>query len=175
MNRIVSLIASSTETVCALGFEDQLVGRSHACDYPPSVLELRICSEAKFDLKGTSSEIDERVRRSLDTGDGVYRTHGNILRRLNPTLIITQDYGDDRFWIMGCLAGLRYIGERSIGGDEGYDCGDCDMLGVHFTYSPVVNCFVFQGTEEVFFVLYVPSKPRENYRRGSRGLRVCNF
>ena len=64
---------------------------------------------------------------------------------------------------------------KCIGGDESYDCGDCDMLGVHFTYSPVVNGFIFQGTEEVFFVLYVLSKPRENYRRGSRGLRVCNF
>jgi len=91
-------------------------------------------------------------------------------------LVVPSDHhGDDRFWIMARLAGLRYFGEGSSGGDEGYDCGDCDMLGLHFTYSPVVNCFVFQGTEEVFFVLYVPSKPRENYRRGSRGLRVCNF
>ena len=37
MNRIVSLIASGTEIVCALGLEDQVVGRSHECDYPPLV------------------------------------------------------------------------------------------------------------------------------------------
>ncbi len=103
MNRIVSLIASSTETVCALGFENQLVGRSHACDYPPSVLKLPICSEAKFDLNGTSLEIDERVRRSLDTGDGVYRTHGDVLRKLNPTVIITQDHCEV------CAVGLKDV------------------------------------------------------------------
>ena len=90
-------------------------------------------------------------------------------------LVVSSDHhGDDRFWIMARLAGLRYIGERSSGGDEGYDCGDCDMLGVHFTYSPVVNCFVFQGTEEVFFVLYVPIKPQENYRTLAPALRFCN-
>nr|MDP9471380.1 cobalamin-binding protein [Chloroflexota bacterium] len=33
MQRVVSLIASSTEIVCALGCEDRLVGRSHECDY----------------------------------------------------------------------------------------------------------------------------------------------
>lgn len=91
-------------------------------------------------------------------------------------LVVSSDHdGDDSFWILSHLARFRCIGERSIGGDESYDCGDCDMLGVHFTYSLVVNGFIFQGTEEVFFVLYVLSKPRENYRRGSRGLRVCNF
>lgn len=92
MNRIVSLIASSTETVCALGFEEQLVGRSHECDYPPSVQKLPVCSEAKFDLEGSSIEIDERVREALEKGNGVYRTHGDVLRKLNPTVIVTQDH-----------------------------------------------------------------------------------
>ena len=57
--RIISLIASSTETICALGYKDHLVGRSHECDYPPSVLMLPACSEARFDLNGSSLEIDE--------------------------------------------------------------------------------------------------------------------
>ena len=40
--RIVSLIASATEIVCALGFADHLVGRSHECDYPVSVTRLPV-------------------------------------------------------------------------------------------------------------------------------------
>ena len=44
--RIVSLIASATEIVCALGFEDSMVGRSHECDYPPSVEGLPVCSSS---------------------------------------------------------------------------------------------------------------------------------
>ena len=55
--RIVSLIASTTE-ICALGFEDQLVGRSHECDFPESVKRLPICTEPKFDVEGTSYQID---------------------------------------------------------------------------------------------------------------------
>ena len=37
MPRVITLIASATEIVCALGLEKYLVGRSHECDYPPSV------------------------------------------------------------------------------------------------------------------------------------------
>ena len=48
MARIVSLIASATEIVCALGFEEQIVGRSHECDHPESVKRLPICTQPKF-------------------------------------------------------------------------------------------------------------------------------
>ena len=32
--RIVSLIPSGTEIVCALGYQEYLVGISHECDFP---------------------------------------------------------------------------------------------------------------------------------------------
>ncbi len=89
--RIVSLIASSTETLCALGFEDQLVGRSHECDFPPSIQSLTVCSEAKFDLNGSSLEIDQRVKETLQTAISVYRVFPDELERLKPTHIVTQD------------------------------------------------------------------------------------
>ena len=91
-NRIISLIASSTETVCALGFEEDLVGRSHECDYPPFVHNLPPCSEPKFDIEGTSEDIDQRVLDTLQNALSVYRVHADVLEELQPTHIITQDH-----------------------------------------------------------------------------------
>ncbi len=87
--RIVSLIASATEMVCALGLQDQLVGRSHECDYPPAVRSLPVCTEPKF-ADGTSYQIDERIKAILQEGLSVYRVDAAALERLAPEVIITQ-------------------------------------------------------------------------------------
>jgi len=88
--RIVSLIASSTEIVCALGFENNLVGRSHECDFPESVKKLPVCTETKFVTDGTSYEIDQRVKAILQEGLSVYRVDAGKLNELRPDIIITQ-------------------------------------------------------------------------------------
>ena len=88
--RIISLIASSTEIVCALGFEDQLVGRSHECDFPESVKKLPVCTAPKFQLDGSSYEIDQRVKAILQEGLSVYRVEAGKLNELRPEVIITQ-------------------------------------------------------------------------------------
>jgi iron complex transport system substrate-binding protein len=88
--RIVSLIASATEIVAALGFGRNLVGRSHECDFPAEVLALPACSEPKIDVHGTSREIDERVKSLAGAAVSVYRVFPDILKRLDPTHIITQ-------------------------------------------------------------------------------------
>jgi iron complex transport system substrate-binding protein len=88
--RIVSLIASATEIVCALGFESQLVGRSHECDFPASVKRLPVCASPKFEVEGLSYEIDERVKAILQEALSVYRVDADLLERLRPTHIITQ-------------------------------------------------------------------------------------
>ena len=90
MPRIVSLIASSTEIVCALGFGDQLVGRSHECDFPPWVQRLPVCTGPKFATDGTSYEIDQRVKAILAEGLSVYRVDAERLRALAPDVIVTQ-------------------------------------------------------------------------------------
>lgn len=89
-HRIVSLIASATEIVAALGREDQLVGRSHECDYPPSVERLPACSEAKLDVNGSSREIDDRVKSILRDAVSVYRVFPEKLEELQPSVVITQ-------------------------------------------------------------------------------------
>jgi cobalamin transport system substrate-binding protein len=45
--RVISLTPSITETICKLGGNDRLVGRSSACDYPASVKSLPICGDYK--------------------------------------------------------------------------------------------------------------------------------
>src|SRR3989440_7160985 len=92
MPRIVSLIASATEIVCALGFEDHLVGRSHECDFPESVKRLPVCTEPKFNVEGTSYQIDQRVKAILQEGLSVYRVHADTLRQLRPDVIVTQSH-----------------------------------------------------------------------------------
>ncbi|HMV46433.1 MAG TPA: cobalamin-binding protein [Blastocatellia bacterium] len=88
--RIVSLIASATEIVNALGFEAQLIGRSHECDFPPGVERLPVCTSPKFAVEGLSYEIDQRVKAVLQESLSVYRVDADLLERLQPTHVITQ-------------------------------------------------------------------------------------
>jgi iron complex transport system substrate-binding protein len=88
--RIISLIASATEIVCALGFRDALVGRSHECDYPPDVEHLPICSESRVNVAASSREIDRQVKAAVADALSVYRVKTEELQRLKPTHVITQ-------------------------------------------------------------------------------------
>lgn len=90
MPRIVTLLPSATEIVCALGFEGELVGRSHECDFPPSVARLPALTEAKFNPEGTSAEIDQRVKKIVADALSVYRVDAARLRELRPDVIVTQ-------------------------------------------------------------------------------------
>src|SRR4051794_2676895 len=80
MPRIVSLIASATEIVAALGFERDLVGRSHECDFPASIQALPILTAPKFDIHGSSLEIDQRVKTVLRESASVYRVDADRLK-----------------------------------------------------------------------------------------------
>ena len=90
--RIVSLLPSTTEIVAALGKKDQLVGRSHECNYPDGINNLPTCTEPKFNPDGSSYEIDQRVKALLQEGLSVYRVNEQKLKTLNPDIILTQDH-----------------------------------------------------------------------------------
>ena len=89
--RIVSLLSSATETVCALGLESSLVGRSHECDAPSSILLLPACTRARIDASASSAVIDAAVKLSLTNALSLYEVDGPLLQRLQPDLLITQD------------------------------------------------------------------------------------
>jgi iron complex transport system substrate-binding protein len=88
--RIVSLLASATEIVCALGAGEMLVARSHECDNPDWVRKLPSCSEPAFDVSVSSMEIDTEVRRRIRSGEPLYHIDGDLIRDLRPDLLITQ-------------------------------------------------------------------------------------
>lgn len=108
MERVVSLIASSTEIVYALGLEDQLVGRSHECDFPPAVGRLPVCTAPKVDPAGSSAEIDRQVKAMVAEALSVYRVDEGLLGRLGPTVIITQSLCEV------CAVSLRDV-EEAVG------------------------------------------------------------
>ncbi len=90
MVRIVSLIASATEIVHALGLGPAQVGRSHECDFPDKVRALPICTTPGFPVTGSSADIDARVKERLAKALSVYEVFENVLERLQPTHIVTQ-------------------------------------------------------------------------------------
>jgi iron complex transport system substrate-binding protein len=89
--RIVSLVPSATEIVCALGLTHALVGISHDCDFPPDVLGKPVLSEAAITVTQSSGAIEARIRGLVHTGRSVYHLDEEVLTRLAPDLILTQE------------------------------------------------------------------------------------
>jgi iron complex transport system substrate-binding protein len=88
--RIVSLLPSATEVICALRLEDQLVGVTHECDYPPFVRELPKVTRTLIPTEASSGEIDRLVRQRLQTDRALYTLDLPVLEALRPDLIVTQ-------------------------------------------------------------------------------------
>ncbi len=92
MPRIVSFLPAGTETVYALGAGAELVGRSHECDYPSTVVSVPVVSRPALDLDGASpEEIDSAVSGRMETGASMYAIDEVLLRKLRPDVIITQN------------------------------------------------------------------------------------
>src|SRR6185503_2762763 len=88
--RIVSLLPSATEIVCALGLREQLVGVTHECDYPPDVAALPKVTQTLIPKDATSGEIDKMVREQLRDSRALYSLDMDVLRTLNADVIVTQ-------------------------------------------------------------------------------------
>jgi len=88
--RLVSLLPSATEIVDCLGLTPYLVGRSHECDYPPTIQHLPVCTAPKFNTQGNSRQIHQRVMEILQHALSVYELNLTDLQGLRPTHILTQ-------------------------------------------------------------------------------------
>lgn len=88
--RIVSLLPSATEIVCALGLADQLVGVSHECDFPFEVGALPKVTQTRIPSDATSQQIDAFVRDQLSADKSLYTLDQRNLISLRPDLIVTQ-------------------------------------------------------------------------------------
>jgi len=92
--RIVSLIPSATEIIATLGLSKAIVGRSHECDYPPEIAHLPVCTQARLNGNAPSNAIHEQVNSILQSALSIYKIKVDVLQRLQPTHIITQDQCD---------------------------------------------------------------------------------
>jgi iron complex transport system substrate-binding protein len=92
--RIVSLLPSATEIVCALGLGDQLVGVTHECDYPQSVQSLPRVTRTLIPADAASREIDRLVSEQLKTTKALYQLDLPLLKELRPDVIVTQSLCD---------------------------------------------------------------------------------
>ena len=98
--RIISLLASATEMIYQLGCLDQLVGRSHECDYPPEVQSLPVVSKAQIDIDTSSAQIDAQIKqlahKTAEPEDpalkalSIYTIDVDQLQILQPDIIFTQ-------------------------------------------------------------------------------------
>jgi iron complex transport system substrate-binding protein len=89
--RIVSLLPSATEILFALGFDHQIVGVSHECDFPPRARTKRIVIHSRIPRDSTPAEIDRLVREYVSHGESLYAVDAEALEELAPDLIVTQD------------------------------------------------------------------------------------
>ena len=89
--RIVSLVPSATEILFALGFDREIVGVSHECDFPPQARNKRVVIHSRIPHDAAPAEIDRLVREYVSRGESLYAVDAQALQELAPDLIVTQD------------------------------------------------------------------------------------
>ncbi len=89
--RIVSLLPSATEILFALGFDREVVGVSHECDFPPQARAKCVVIRSRIPHDASPSEIDRFVREYVSRGESLYAVDAQALEELAPDLIITQE------------------------------------------------------------------------------------
>jgi iron complex transport system substrate-binding protein len=88
--RIVSLVPHATELCFAIGLGDELIAVTHECDYPPAALELPRVTRNVLAPGLSAAAIHAAVSERVARGQSIYELDAELLRRLEPDLIITQ-------------------------------------------------------------------------------------
>ena len=88
---ICSFLPSATEIVYELGLQDQLLGVTHECDYPPAARNKPHVVKSVFDgTQPTSGEISKVISERLEQGLGIYEIDQAVLEAAKPDLLLTQ-------------------------------------------------------------------------------------
>jgi iron complex transport system substrate-binding protein len=149
--RVVSVLPSATEIVFALGHGGELVGRSAECDYPPEVRGLPVVMRPKvWDADRPSREIDDRVRRVRAAKSSLYELDLDVLRKLEPDVILTQD-----------LCGVCSVTDAEVAAA----CARADVAPLIVSLSPRTLGEVWESVERVGRVLDDPVAGRELARQ----------
>jgi len=90
--RIASFLPAATEMIYLLGLGDDLVGRSHECDYPEEARAKQVLVDCALDLSTmTMAQIDVAVSGQLSQGKSLYTVDEAKLRAAAPQLLVTQN------------------------------------------------------------------------------------
>jgi len=89
--RIVSLVPHATELLFALGLGDDVVGVTHECDYPEAARDLPPVTRDVLPAGLSAAEIDAAVKERTERGESIYELDDELLRELEPELIVTQE------------------------------------------------------------------------------------
>lgn len=89
--RIVSLLPSATEILFALGLDREIVGVSHECDFPPQAKTKPVVIHSRLPHDASPPEIDRLVSEYVHRGESLYAVDAELLEKLAPDLIVTQD------------------------------------------------------------------------------------
>jgi iron complex transport system substrate-binding protein len=89
--RIVSLLPSATEILFALGLDREIVGVSHECDFPPRAKTKPVVIHSRLPRDAPPAEIDRLVSEYVHRGESLYAVDAEVLEKLAPDLIVTQD------------------------------------------------------------------------------------
>lgn len=93
--KICSLLPSATEIVFALGLGHKLVAVTHECDFPPEAARLPVITRSTLDHRTHGSrEIHNHISSAVHAGSSIYALDQDLLERLNPDLILTQELCD---------------------------------------------------------------------------------
>jgi len=141
--------------VGALGAGETLVGRSHECDNPSWVRQLPSCSQPAFDISVSSGEIDAEVRRRLHAGEPLYHIDMELIRTLQPDLVITQSHCDV------CAVTPADL-QR----------GNCALAARQLSLSAATIKEIFQGIAQVAEALGVPERAHSVIELERRRLEI---
>ena len=145
--RVVSVLPSATEIVFALGHGAELVGRSSECDFPVEAARLpAVMRPRSWDSDRPSREIDARVREARGRQESLYTLDLELLRSLEPDVLLTQD-----------LCGVCSVTEAEVAAA----CAKADIAPLVVSLTPRTLSEVWFSVETVARALDDPLRGRE--------------